>query len=70
MSITVPILTFSYISYTIYYNCCPSFSIMEFLSIMQYFMLWVSGPFKSSIKKLSYLTCCYTGIEYLSETFK
>ena len=63
MSITVLMLTVCYISYTVYYNCCPSFSITEFLSIMRYFMPWVSGCFKSSINKLSYLTCCYSGIE-------
>ena len=63
MSITVPMLTVCYISYTVYYNCCPSFSITEFLSIMRYFMPWVSGCFKSSINKLSYFTCCNSGIE-------
>ena len=70
MSITAPILTVCYISYTVYYNFCPSISFTEFLSIMRYFMPWVSGPFKSSINKFSYLACCNTGIEYLSETFK
>ena len=63
MSITVPMSRFVTFLIQYYYNCCPSFSITEFLSIMRYFMPWVSGCFKSSINKLSYLTCCNSGIE-------